>query len=210
MGLDVALVDGLCRELPLDHHVGFRETVVRFAHLVLEVVGDIADLVRFLAQGRGFHVLVQDRRAVLHGLQHARDVRQHFVFHVDQFHRLLRHVQVDGGHTGDGMALVQHFAVGQYVVAGVAQVDDRLAQVGELVRDLREVVGRDNGPHARMGLRAAGVDVFDPRVGMGTALDGAVQQPRQLDIGAVDRPAGDLVHPVVANRTGADDLMSVL
>ena len=52
----------------------------------------------------------------------------------------------------------------------------------------------------------AGVDLQDAGVRDGAAQDAAVQQAGHLHVGAVDGPAGHLVHAVVANGPGADDL----
>ncbi len=83
MRLEVALVDGLGLELALNHVVGFREAFIRIPEHVLEMVRDVAMLVRLLTERLGLHLLVQQGRSILgrgHDVDHG---RQHLVFDLD-------------------------------------------------------------------------------------------------------------------------------
>ena len=82
--LDVALVYGLCVELPLDHHVGVLEPLLHVAYAELSVYGDVAVLAGVLAHGHCGHLVVEYWRAVLHRLHSGHNRRKHFVFHVDE------------------------------------------------------------------------------------------------------------------------------
>ena len=87
--LDVALVHGLGGELALDDDVGLLEAGRDVAQHELDALGDVGGrLGRRLDAGRD-HVLVQQRRAGLHRLDHVDDVRQHLVVDLDQLQRLL-------------------------------------------------------------------------------------------------------------------------
>ena len=179
----------------------------RLAELELEMVDDVADLVRLLAQFRRFQVLVQDRRVVLHGVQHVDGGRQHLVVHLDQLQGLFRNVDVDGGHRGHGMPAVQHLVVRQRVVAQMLHVDRHLAEVGHAVLGLGHVVRRHHRLDARQGLGLAGIDRADAGVGVRAAQHLAVQHAGQPHVGAVNRPPGHFVGAVRPHRTGSDDLI---
>jgi hypothetical protein len=64
---------------------------------------------------------------------------------------------------------------------------------------------RDDGQDAGKLERLADVDFFDSRVGVRAANDFAVGQVRQRHVGCVDGLAGDLVGPVVADGTLAEN-----
>ena len=66
LGFDVALVDGLSGEVPLDNHVGLVEALVHVANRMPKMSGDIACPVCALTQLLGLQVVQQDRRTVLH------------------------------------------------------------------------------------------------------------------------------------------------
>ena len=111
-----------------------------------------------------------------------------------------------GGDGGDGVAFVEHFVACQTIAAQVREVDGSLAQFGDFVAGVGEVRRRDDGLHAGQSGGLAGVDAAEVGMGMRAAQDAAVQQAGHLHVGAEDGPAGDLVHAVVTDGTGADDL----
>ena len=88
MRLDVALVHGLGVELALDHDVGLGEALLHVAERELDPLGDVRGLGRRRLDARGDHVLVQQRRAALHRLDHVDHVRQDLVVDLDQLQRL--------------------------------------------------------------------------------------------------------------------------
>ena len=63
--------------------------------------------------------------------------------------------------------------------------------------------GRDSG----QGGRLFGVDALDHGMGMGAALNGAVQHAGEADVGSVLGRAGDLVDTIVADGARADNLV---
>ena len=77
----------------------------------------------------------------------------------------------------------------------------------EIVRQnrLREVSGSDDGPYTGNGEGAAGIDLANAGVTMGTAEDGAVHHAGQYHVGAVAGPAGDFVGTVVTHGAFTDD-----
>ena len=208
VGLDVALVHGGGVELALDHQVGLLEAFRHVAQGEAVVAGDVALGVRLLAQRGGGQAVVQLRRVFPHGLGGRQHRRQHFVFHLDEAHRLLGDVHVDGRHRGDGVAAVQRFFLRQHVVAEELQVHRALAQVFDPVGRLWEVAVRHHRLDAGQRLRLAGIDRLDARVGVGTAQHLAVQHARQAHVGAVYGPAGHLVGAVRAHRPGTDHFIS--
>jgi hypothetical protein len=173
-------------KLALDDHVRGGEARSQVTPFVADVLGDIGRPVPALAQGIGAQVVEQDRRVGGHRGLAVEHVRQQFIFHRDQPRRLFGDVGRVGRHRGDGMAVVEHLVPRQHIAAAVAQVDDRLAQVGDLVLDGGHI--RRSGHRAHAGQRSRGrrVDAHDAGVGVRAAQHLAVQQPRQLHIGAVD------------------------
>ena len=129
------------------------------------------------------------------------------VVDVDEGEGLLGHVGVDGGHRGDGVALVQGLVRRQAVVAQEPGVDQvALAHVDDLARGLGQLGAGDDGLHAGEGQGAGGVDGPDAGVGVGAPEDLAVEESGKLDVGAVAGASGDLVGPVVTYGGGAHHL----
>jgi len=81
------------------------------------------------------------------------------------------------GHGGHGVPLVEHFILGQAVAAQMEQVNHAgLAQVGDLVDEVGEVVVRDHGEHAGHLEGLAGIDRLDAGVRVRAAEDLAVRE----------------------------------
>ena len=72
--------------------------------------------------------------------------------------------------------------------------------------NLRKVLGGEDRFHPRHGRGGRGVDRFDSGVSVRAAQDLAVQEAGQTDIGTILGPTGDLIDPIVPNRTRPDDL----
>ncbi len=136
--------------------------------------------------------------------------RQRLVFDLDQLDGFLGHVRIDGRHRRDGVSLVERLVVGQAIGAQVGQVNRALAQVGDLVLQIRKIGRRDHRTHAGQLFSRRSVDTLDPRVGVRAAQDLAVHRAVQLHVRSVNRPPGHLVRSVVPNRPRADDLVLVL
>ena len=150
MRLDVALVDAGRPELALDHDVGLLEALGDVALLEVEVDGDVGRLVSLLAHRVGAHVVVQQRRVVLHRVEHPGDAGQQLVLDLDLRRGLLGDVEVGGGDGRHGVALVEHLPCGQAVGRQVRQVDSPASpMMAILFFQVREIVGGDDGEHAR-------------------------------------------------------------
>src|SRR5271170_3856934 len=76
--------------------------------------------------------------------------------------------------------------------------------------DVRKIGSRRYSLDPGQCHRLVGVDRDDPGVGMRAALDPAPQHARHFHVGAKIGAASDLVDPVRADRTGADNLQCVL
>src|SRR4029453_634006 len=74
-------------------------------------------------------------------------------------------------------------------------------------RGLREVRPPNHRLDPRHGFGGSGVDRHDARVSMRAPNEHAVQHPWQTEVGAVVRPASNLIHAVVTDRTRADVLI---
>ena len=103
--LDIALMHRLGVERLLDDDVGFREPLRRIADRQFVALDDVGRLFRVRPlHALGTQVIVQDRRAGLHRLDRVDDVRQHLVFDLDQFQRLLGDRLAGRGDGRDRMA----------------------------------------------------------------------------------------------------------
>src|SRR5262249_26253913 len=87
------------------------------------------------------------------------------------------------------------------------QVDGALAQLGDAAAGVGQVRGGDDRFDAGQAEGLFDADAADKGVGVGAAQDAAGEQAGQLDVGTVNGPAGDLVEAIVADGTGADDLV---
>ena len=215
VGFDVALVHRNGLGFLLDDDVGLLEAFLHVAEAELELVGDVAARAVFaLVQqpagaqrrvGQAGQPLVDGGGAGLHGVVGVENGGENFVVHLDERQRLLGHVGVDGGHGGDGVALVQRLAPGQHVHAQEAQVlDGALGEVGETPGSFRPVGGGHDCADAGIRLGLAGVDGLDDGVGVRAAQNLAVEQTGQALVGAVPRPSGDFFRAVGANWPFAD------
>ena len=207
MRLDVALVGHRRPVLALDDEVGGGEARLHVALLVVDVQRDVRGRVArgAVRLGRAAR-LVEDGRAVEHGVADVHDVRQDLVLDVDQGQRVLRGVLVDGRHGGDGVPDVEHAVAREHVV----RAPDFAGVLRAVALRGREVGVGDDGAHAGMGFGAAAVDAEDAGVGVGAAQDRAGQHAGQAHVGAVLGPADDLVDAVMADGACANDLVSGL
>ncbi len=89
MRLDIALMHRLGGEVALDNNVGRLEACLDVAKLELDPLGDIRRLVRRWLDALREHVVMQDRRVILHRFVDIDDVRQHLVIDLDQIDRLV-------------------------------------------------------------------------------------------------------------------------
>ena len=200
--LDVALVHAGRAELALDDHVGLGKPLGDVPLLELEVRGDVRRLVALLAHRIGAQVVVQQGSVVLHRVEHPGHAGQQLVVDLDLCRGLFGQVDVGGGHGRHGMALVQDLVLRQAVGGQVGQVHlARLAHDGASCcpgRGNRRRV--DDREHARASSSAslASIDLI-LRVGVRAPHASCRAPVRQLDVGGVDRLAGDLVGAVVAD-----------
>ena len=214
MGFDVALMHRLGAELPLHNDVGFREPLIDIASLKEEVVGDVGTLAGVVVRPEASrpHVrvgsvgqpLVEDRRVVFHSFQHVDHSGQNLIVYVNQLQCLLRDVRGSRGHGRNRVSLVQGFVGSHTVIAEELWVDHRaFAQVDDPSGRLVKVSRGHYSLHSGQSQSTAGVYPFDPRVGMRASEHLGVKQPRQIDVGAVPSPSGNLFLPVVTYRPAA-------
>ena len=209
MRLDVALVDGLGAVLALDDNVRLGEAGGGVALLVLEVLGDVADLIGLLAKLFCLEVVVQNRRAGGHRVLDGYDGRQNLVIYLYQLDGFLGDVRVGRGDAGNGVPLVQRLVRRQHVVAQPLEACRALAQVNHRIAVACEVgVGYDSR-HAGQRLGGRGVYALDARVRVRASQNLAVQQPGCVEVRAVQRASRNLVCPVVSHGARADDIESL-
>jgi len=175
-------------ELSPDHPIGSRE-----------VGGDVAERERLLEGEIARQRIVELDRARLHRLERIGDHRQGLVLDVDQRHRVLGGVAVDGGHRRhrlpDEPDLVHRQAV----------LYDRLgAEGGQRVRHLFRVLAGGHGKHAGQRAGPARVDARDARVGMRAPEDGGVEHAGKLHIVGVGGAAGEELRVLEARDVLAD------
>jgi hypothetical protein len=123
------------------------------------------------------------------------------VLDVDQLERLHRGGLVDRSDAGDELALVAHLVDREIRLVG--RHAERLEMPDGVLGD---VLVRDDGLHARMLLRARGVDVEDACAVVRRAQSLAGEHARSRPVGHVLRAPGDVRHPVVAGKPCADRL----
>ena len=216
--LNVALVNGLGAELPLNDNVGVLESLFDVAHLEQEMVGDVGagSGIVVIPQAAGAHrgvgyggqPLVQHGGIGLHGFQHVGHGVQNLVLDLDEIESLLGDVGAGGGYGGDGVTLVQRLVGGQTVVAEELGVDHGcLGLVADAPPGLRQVGGGHDTANPLHGRGLAGVDGLDAGVGMGAAQHpGAMEQSRQADVGAIAGAPGDLFGAVLPDGPSAHDV----
>ncbi len=209
VGLDVALVDHLGSEFALNDEVGLTEGQVEVAAGEPVVGSDVRGLLGHLTghQRLGVALLAQEWSIVAHRVAHIEDGSEGLVPHLDLRERFFGDVGIDGGNGCDGVAAVEGLLAGQDVVERFLDVDGALTELLHLVLGAREVLRRDYGEHAGVLLGFAGVDGEDARVSVRAAKDAAVNQARQMDVGAVLGAASYLLHAVRADRSGTDDFV---
>ena len=204
--LDVALVNRLGGELPLDHHITRREpgrdvTVAEFVAL-----GHVRGLVGCGIDPLRDQIFVQQRSP-----RRERGIeRQHrledFVVDVDQRQCALRDVVGHGRPGRDRVTGVVDLVPRPHVVGQAAKVGRSLADEGILGRDIGEVGTAHHCLHTLELECAAGVDPQDARVSVRAAEHAAPQHARQRFVGPVVGAPGHLVHAIGANGTRSNPL----
>ena len=146
MGLDVALVNGLGLELPLDDYVRLGKSLLHVAQPVLYVPRYVSLHAGVLAPAEPLHpehggqVVVQDGGVLLERVVEGQHRRQDFVVHFDQVQCQLGDVGADRGHGRHRVALVQGFVVGHDVLRHEPRRALGFGEVYDLVFDDREVL----------------------------------------------------------------------
>ena len=218
VGFNVALVHGHGGDFLLHDYVGLVEALVRVAQLEFKVVGDVGApgavvVVQDPAgadagSGQPGQPLVDQGSVLLHGFLGVHHRSKDLEVYLNQLEGLFRHMGIGGGHGGDGVALVEGFAVGQDVVAEKLVVDHRaLGKLRGPAGGLFDVGGSYHGPHTGEGFSLAGINGPDDGMGVGTTQNLAVEHPGQVNVRAVVGLAGNLVGAVGPHRPGADDLV---
>ena len=194
--LDVALVHRLGRERALDDEIGLLEAGGDVAQHELDALGHVRGrLGRGVHAGRE-HIVMQQRRARLHGLDHVDDVRQHLVVDLDELQRPLGDLGAGGGHCRDRVALIERLLARHHVAHDILVVDHHLARRDELGGLVLEVHAGDDGLDAGELLRRRGVDRLDARVRMRASQHLADDLAGHDQVGAEPGAARHLVDPV--------------
>ena len=134
-------------------------------------------------------------------------MRQNFVFHLDQLHRLFGDGIAGGRNRGNRMAVIQHVFARHHVARDIAEIDHQFARCRMFNRHVREVVARDDRLYT--GQCLGGGDVYRQNIGAGmrAAQHTADQLSRQADIRCIAGTTRDLVNGIAARgRVGTDDL----
>ena len=172
----------------------------------LDALGDVGGRLGRRLDAGGDHVLVQDRRAGLHGLDHVDDVGKHLVVDLDELQGLLGDGGAGGRHGRHGVAFVERLLARHHVAHHVAVVDHHLARRDELGGLILEVLAGDDGLDARQLRGRAGVDRPDAGVRMRASQHLADQLALHGEVGAELGAARHLVDAVGAQRARADPL----
>ena len=198
VGLDVALMDPRGLKLALDDQVGRLEGRVDIATFEGVDRGKVGRSVTL--DEHGHVVLIDQRRALGHGLVEAQHHRQQLVFDLDGRHGRRRFGFGGRGHRGQRVADVQHHATGHEVLRHVT--------FGVGCVQFREVGTSHHGLHAGHRLGRRGVDGKDAGMAVRRPEDRRMQLPREVQVG---RKAGLPDHLVVAvgsDGSGADPLVA--
>jgi|GEM_PF-5656998 len=185
--------------------VGVEIKLVAVANSSLDrLVGVLAvEAVRHAVQVKALvalHIIVHDGGAVLLiGLLRVEHVGQRLIFDLDELARRLGDLL---GRRGDGCDGVAHAA---HLVADAAH-DELICQIpadGGMVGTVHAGHDRDDAGEL---LRVARVDALDYAVGDGAAEYLAVDHPLGVNIGGVERSAGDLQRGILADLAFADGI----
>ena len=204
---DIALVNRLGVEFPLDDDIGLGKALFDIAELAFETGGDVRRFRRLGLHALGELVFVEDRRIGLHRVAHVDHVGQHFVIDLDQLQRRTGDGIAGGGDGGDRMAVIEHVFARHHVARDVAEIDHQFARCRVFDRHVGEIVARHHRFYAGQRFRRGDVYRQDIGAGMRAAQHPADQLTGQRNIRCVTRASGDLVHGIAARgRVGADDL----
>ncbi len=160
MVLDRHLLDLMHAIGVLEHPVGLSETVLHIAALGLDVVDDVAFAIVDLG---GVILVMDDGRALDHGLELVEDCGQDLVGHIDQPHRFIGDLRRLGCHRGNPVTDVANLRVEAHLVVRMG-VGPALAAARVL--DPRRVLVVQNRMNTRKRQRCAVVDIDDVGVGV--------------------------------------------
>ncbi len=210
MRLDISLVHRLRRVAALDDDIGLAEPGFGVALGEGHPLGDVRRMGRLGIDALGEQIVVQQRSVGLHRLFDVDDVRQHMVVDLDQLAGFLGDRRRGGGDGGHCVPVIERPLARHAIGRQVSEIHRPFADERLFRGDRREILPSDHrlDPGQCPGL--LGVDRQDAGVRMRAALDLAPQHARHHHVGAEIGAPGDLVDPVGADRTGADDLLKFL
>ena len=204
MGLDIPLMHRFQRVTPGHGSRGRGERPFDVAATHLDAHCRIRGLVRLRIDAFGKDVVVQDRRAFSQRFLHAEHERQLLIFDFDQRQSLAGDLGAGRSNGRNCVALVENLIECEAVVRNIDDVRGAFADMHHQRFQRRQVPARRHGLDPGKGLGLTRIDRDDPGVRMRTAQDRAPEHPRRLEIGAVERPARDLVDTVGTHRARAD------
>ena len=158
--------------------------------------------VRVRSLGRGSvvrpGVLVQDRRAVLDGLDRIEDSGEILVLDVDERQSFFREVGIEGSDHRDPLADESDAVTRQ----------ERHVEHAPSDQDVRKIPGREHGQDAGEGLGLGGVDPEDPRVGQRAPEGFPPDQPGKHHVSRIASLAADLLDAVEPSDRFSYDAVS--
>ncbi len=208
MRLDIGLMHRLGGVGALDDDFGFLEPGFDVALLEGHDLRDIGRLGRLRIDAGGEHVVVQDRRVRCHRRFHVDDVRQHFVLHLDQCQGLIGDFLRRGRDGAQRVAFIKHLGAGHAVQRQIAEVHRPFADERFFRLDIRKIRCRYDREYTLQRLGLAGIDGNDTGMGVGGTQDLPPQHSRRPCIRREHSASRHLVHPVRADRTGANDFQT--
>ncbi len=160
--------------------VGLAETLLDIAELAMDVDIDIV--------AKGHALVVQDRRARLHGQLRIEHRGQKLVLDFEQAAGLLRGRLGFGCHRRDPLTDEAHDIV-EHV--GVVRIDHVILVGGGRIKSTGHILPGVDGDHAGHGLRLIALDRRDARMGMGRAQHFQVKRVLHRNVERVMRVTGN-------------------
>ena len=114
-------------KLPLQYDVSFSKALLDVSPCQLEMSRNVSGLISQLPQRHCPQAVQENGGGLLHRLVDIRYRAQFLILDPDSFDGFLGRVGIAGGNGRDGMALVQHFVAGKYVVAQICQISQAVA-----------------------------------------------------------------------------------
>ena len=200
MGFDIALVTHGDVIVPLNNQVGVGKTGIDVTLGHVEIDRQVGRRGGRGVHALGEHIVMQKRRIFPHGCMDVHDMGQHLVFDHHPLGRLGCQALRCGRDGRDGLAMKQDFFASHDDRGDVLEFHLDLGARKNPVTRIREVRGRHGRHDTGHGQCVREIDRSDDRVGVGAANNMAVNHARDVEVGTVFCPPGNLVQPIGPNR----------